>query len=82
MILSKPIDVPGETAIELEFKLPFELKTSEMDEIGSKNFLNKGFVSIARWINAVQSKYYIVAEANVSGVALDPFVKREITIDQ
>ncbi len=81
MTLSKPINIPGETAIEMEFKLPFQMKQSEMDEIGSKNIFNKGFVSIARWINAVDSKYFILAEANVSGVALDPFVKREIKIE-
>ena len=81
MILSKPINIPGETAIEMEFKLPFVLKKSEMDEIGAKNFINKRFVSLAKWMNAVDSKFFVVAEANVSGVALDPFVKREITIE-
>ncbi len=81
MLLTKPIDIPGETAIEMEFKLPFQLKRSEMDKISSKNIFSRGFVSIARWMNAVQSKYFIVAQANVTGVALDPFVKKEITIE-
>jgi len=81
MMLNKAIQVPGETSLEMEFKLPFQLKKSEMDEIGSKNFLNKGLVSIARWINAVDSKFYIIAEANVKGVALDPFVKLQIVIE-
>jgi len=81
MNLNKAIDVPGETPVQLEFKLPFEIVDSEMDQSAKKNFINRGIVSIAKWANAVSSKYFIIVEANVEGVALDPFVKQTIHIE-
>ena len=81
MNFGKPFEVPGEQSVEMDFKLPFELVKSEMDQIAESNFLKKGLVSIARMIRAVKSKYFIIAEAKVSGVGLDPFVKKEIVIE-
>ncbi len=82
MTLSKPFDVPGETSLEMDFKLPFELMKSEMDELANKNIFNRGMVKFAGWLNSVNSKYFLIAEANVSGVGLDPFVKKEVFIEK
>ena len=52
-----------------------------MDELGDQNILTGTFVKAAKWLHGVQSQYFIVAEARVKGVALNPFDKKEIQIN-
>ena len=76
--LEDPIVVPAEQPIEMDFTLPFDAIRSEMDQYASRNFLLKGLVKTAKWVSKVKSVYFVIAEAKVKGVALDPFDKKTI----
>lgn len=79
--IEKTISIPANEAVELEFKLPFELMKSEMDQIEEQNILFTGLAKTAKWIRGVKSEYSIMAEAKVKGVALNPFDKKLIEIN-
>ena len=78
--LNQTIVVPAEEVIEVPFRLTFSLVRSNMDEFGKKNFLFGGLAKAAKAIQAVKSEYRIEAEAQVSGVALNPFDRKAIQI--
>ncbi len=71
--LDQRIEVPAEDPIAVDFTLPFQLRKSNVDEFGDKNFLTGGLVSLAKKLRAVSSEYRVVAEADVEGTALSPF---------
>ncbi len=74
------IEIPANEIIEIKFNLPFSVMQSEMDELGSKNFLFKGLVATAKKIKGVKSEYKILAEANVKGTALSPFDSKILSL--
>lgn len=78
--LSQEIEVPAHEYIEVEFSLPFNRATSEMDDIESKNFIFKGAVKTAKLIRGVKSEFRIEAEADVRGTALNPFDSQELVV--
>lgn len=71
--------LPGEVR-ELPFELPFELVRSGMDDFGRRNLFFRGLAKAAKTINAVGSEFRVEAEAEVEGVALNPFDKKAIVI--
>ncbi len=81
IVLEQKIKIPKETPIEVDFSLPFELVKSEMDKLEDKNILFSGLVKVAKKLRAVNSEYYIEAEAKASGTALNPFDKKLITME-
>lgn len=78
--VERTIEVPANEPVEIDFKLPFELLQSEMDELGNKNILFGGLVKTAKWIRGVKSEFRVIAEAKVKGVALDPFDKKMVNV--
>ena len=74
------IDIPAHEYIDLEFTLPFEVITSDMDDIQRKNVLYKGVVKTAKLIKGVKSVYRVEAEADVIGTALNPFDTQELQV--
>lgn len=76
----KNFEVPENEPVEIDFSLPFSPVKSEMDETQGKNFLYGGLVKAAKYLSAVKSEYRIEAEANVKGVALNPFDKKFIKV--
>lgn len=78
--LQKRVEVPAEEPIAVDFTLPFQLKKSNVDEFGKKNFLTGGLVSLAKKIQSVKSEFRVEAEAEVVGTALNPFDKKLIKI--
>ncbi|MEM6963853.1 MAG: sporulation protein [Bacteroidota bacterium] len=78
--LDQPFLIPANETVEIDFSLPFKIVKSEMDELGDKNIFAAGLAKTAKWINGVNSSYRIEAEADVEGVGLNPFTKREISI--
>jgi len=78
--MNKKIEVPADQAIEIPFKLPFELSKSEMDDIGDKNIVYGGLVKVGKWLNKVKSEFRVEVEAKVAGVALNPFDKKLIDV--
>ena len=78
--LVEDIEVLADTVVEVEFQLPFELVESEMDSLQSKNFFMKGLVKTAKLLKGAKSTYRLEAEADVKGVALNPFDKKEVNL--
>jgi hypothetical protein len=78
--LNKEIHIPKEEPIEINFKLPFQMVKSEMDELEDKNFIFSGLVKVAKKLRSVESEFYVQAEAKAKGTALDPFDKQKIEI--
>jgi hypothetical protein len=78
--LDEPIDVPADTPILIDFKLPFKLSKSEMDELAEKNIVFRKLVNTAKALKNVKSEFYVQAEAEVKGTALSPFDKQDLNI--
>jgi hypothetical protein len=73
-------EVPDDEIVEVDFKLPFVLAKSEMDEFGNKNFLFGGISRLAKLSRGAKSTFRIEGEATVTGVALNPFDKVEVKV--
>lgn len=78
--LDETFTVSSDSPVEIDFTLKFTIVKSEMDEIGEKNILSGGLVKAAKWIKNVKSIYRVEAEANVKGVALNPFTKQIVVV--
>ncbi len=78
--LRESFEVPNENTLEIDFKLPFSIVKSDMEEWGARNILFGGLANVAKRINNVHSEYRLEAEAKVKGTALNPFDKKEIEI--
>ena len=78
--LLEEIQVPKGESIEVAFELPFERVTSDMDDLEGKNIFFKGIVKAAKLIKGAKSTFVIEAEADVNGVALNPFDKQEVNL--
>ncbi len=72
--------VPSNGKISIPFELPFALLSSEMDELGDRNFMLDKAVGLAKWLNKVKSTYRIEAEAKVKGTFLSPFDKKQLIL--
>ena len=81
MVLDHPIDIPANETVSIDFDLPFKIVRSDIDEMGQKNVLLGGIAKLARKLQSVSSDYYLMAEADVQGTALNPFDKKEIRIE-
>ncbi|HHH52809.1 MAG TPA: hypothetical protein ENK91_04065 [Bacteroidetes bacterium] len=77
---SKPFKLEAGKSMEFSFKMPIKIVQSEMDKIGSKNFVSKGFVKIMKKLNNVKSQFRIEATAKVAGNAIPPLTKKEIKV--
>ena len=64
----------------IDFALPFQLHHSNMDQFGSKNVISKGLAKAAKAIHQVKSEYRVVATAQVTGTALNPFDEKWLVI--
>lgn len=78
--LEDDINIPAHQYIDLDFILPFDYISSEMDDLQRKNFLLKGMVKTAKLMKGVKSIYRVEAEADVKGTALNPFDIRELEV--
>jgi hypothetical protein len=78
--LDDDIEVPADTPIIIDFKLPFTLSKSEMDEWADKNVVFRKLVNTAKVLKNVKSEFYVQAEVQVKGTALNPFDKQAIDI--
>ena len=78
--MDKTIEIPADQSIELDFSLPFAMVKSQVDEMESGNLLLSGLAKTAKWIRGVKSEYFVIAEAKVNGVALNPFDKKTIQL--
>ena len=78
--LKEAFTVSANDPLEMDFTLPFKIVKSEMDEMGENNILSGGLVKAAKWLRNVKSIYRVEAEADVKGVALNPFTKQIVVV--
>lgn len=78
--LNKSFMVPANKKVEVDFTLKYKQVHSEMDELENKNILFGGLVKAAKWMQGVNSEYRLEAVAEVKGVALNPFAKRNVIL--
>jgi hypothetical protein len=78
--MNEAFEVPADEVVEIEFSLPFQLVQSDMDRFGRRNFLFGGVASAAKYIQGAKSEFRIEAEAEVKGVALNPFDRKVVRI--
>ncbi len=71
----EPIEISPYEETHLDFALPYQLQSSDMDSFGDQNMIAKGISLAAKALYKVESKYRIVASATVKGTALHPFDK-------
>jgi len=67
-----------EDAKEIPFTLSFNNAQSEMDKMQAKGGITGGFAGMAKKAKGVSSKYYLEAESDIAGTALNPFDKKEV----
>ena len=78
--IEEEIRVVAGSTVEYPFEMEYEIVRSEMDEFGSRNFLNQWLAAGAKRLNSVKSQYRVEVEAQVKGVALNPFDKKPIKV--
>lgn len=77
LTIKERFEVPAEgEPIEVPFELEFTSINSPVDDFGQRNVLFQGLAWVARKTRNAVSEYRIEAEANVKGVALNPFDKK------
>lgn len=79
-VLEGPIHIRAGETEEIPFDLYFNPLMSEMDRWESGNFLLKGLVKSAKLLRNVRSKYRLEIEADVTGMAISPLVKKDVKI--
>ena len=63
--------IAGERLVK-NYKVPFELLKSEMDNMADSNFVFGGLVGVAKFLKGVKSEYRIEASVKVKGTKLNP----------
>jgi len=76
--LTDEFTITPEEIVEIPFTIDYEIIQSEMDKLQSSNVFARPLVSLAKTIKKVKSEFYFLAEADVKGTTLNPFVKVEI----
>jgi len=76
----KPFYIEKDKEFAFEFILPYNIAQSEMDKIGSGNFITKGLVGIAKFLNNVKSEFRVEATAKVKGNAIPPLTLKSIKV--
>lgn len=78
--MEKEIIIFPENGLEIDFDLPFNMRASEVDAFGNQNLLTGGLASLAKMAYAVNSEFRVEAEAEIAGVALNPFAKKSVIL--
>jgi len=76
----KPFKIHAGEEVAFQFEMPVKIQLSEMDKLGDKNLLIKGFVKLAKLFSNVKSEFRIEATAKVAGSAIPPLTKRNIKV--
>jgi len=77
---NKPIRIDANKELVFEFTLPYKVSQSEMDKIGSGNFIAKSLVNMAKFLNNVKSEFRVEATAKVKGNAISPLTTKGIKV--
>ncbi|OAV45333.1 hypothetical protein [Lewinella sp. 4G2] len=75
-VIRRKVEVPGGgVPVDVDFVLPFVRISSPVEEFGRRNPLFKGLAWVAKKTRNASSEFRIEAEAQVTGVGLNPFDK-------
>jgi SpoOM protein len=74
-------DIKAQETKTYEFDLPFAMLKSKNDELKEKGGITGGLGKMGSFMDAEKSKYFIEAEADVKGTALDPSAKKAIKLN-
>jgi len=77
--LEKDLEIKANGQVRLDFKLIFNPKTSEMDDM-ARNLLLRGPVALAKMLKGAKSVYRIEVEAKVPGTALNPMARKVVNM--
>ena len=69
----------GETKT-VQFQLPFQLLKSNADDLKERGGALGALGSMAKFANAEQSEFYVVADCDVKGTALDPGDRKQVQL--
>ena len=72
--IKENIQVLADEPLEIPFTLVFKRSLSQVDSLTRIPIAGK-IAEVAKWIAGATSEFYVVAEANVKGTALQPFDK-------
>ncbi len=76
LTINEKFDVPAEgEPVDVPFTIAFTPYNSPVDDFGQRNLVFRGLAWVARKTRNAVSEYRLEAEANVKGVALNPFDK-------
>ena len=76
----KPFKIRAGKEEIFQFEMPVKIQQSEMDKLGDKNILTKGFVKLAKLFSNVKSDFRMEAMAKVAGNAIPPMTKRVVNV--
>lgn len=76
----RPFTIEKNKEVSFEFTLRYKIAQSEMDKIGSSNFLTKPLIKFAKLLNNVKSEYRVEATAKVKGNAISPLTSKDIKV--
>lgn len=74
--MSEPFDIKGGETRELDFVIGYAIKERLADKKGMMGAVGK----LGSFAAGEELKYYVVAECDVKGTALDPSDKREVQV--
>ncbi|MFT4536098.1 MAG: hypothetical protein ACI9P5_003472 [Saprospiraceae bacterium] len=72
--------ISPEEIVEVPFSIMYEIALSEMDKMAKNNIVQRPFISFAKFLRKVKSEFTLVAEADVDGTTLNPFVKEAVEL--
>jgi len=75
--INDELEIQANGQLRLDFKLLYNPKTSEMDDMG-RNLLLRGPVALAKLIKGASSIYRLEVEAKVPGTALNPIARKQL----
>ena len=78
--LSDSFVISPEEIVEVPFSIMYEIALSEMDKMAKNNIVQRPFINFAKFLRKVKSEFTLVAEADVDGTTLNPFVKEVVEL--
>lgn len=80
MTLKGPMKLGAKQSKLIDFKLPFEIIKSPMDQLEQENIFYKGIVRLAKLAKGAKSSYKVEAKVKVEGTVLDAVDSRVVSL--
>lgn len=80
LLVSEAFNIKAGEEKAIPFQLPYEMLKSNADQLKEKGGALGALGSMAKFANAEKSEYFVVADCDVKGTAMDPSDKRSIQL--